>query len=59
MIPFVLDNFLNNRLEPLEPICTERSIAVLGALIKDRCAPLGRGGERASQRERELSLIHI
>mmetsp|Transcript_43797 Transcript_43797/g.103095 ORF Transcript_43797/g.103095 Transcript_43797/m.103095 type:complete len:441 (-) Transcript_43797:43-1365(-) len=36
MIPFVLDNFLNNRLEPLEPICTERSIAVLGALIKDR-----------------------
>jgi len=36
MIPFVLDHYLNNRLEPLEPICTERSIAVLGALIKDR-----------------------
>jgi hypothetical protein len=28
--------FLNDKLEPLEEICTERSMAVLGTIIKVR-----------------------
>jgi import inner membrane translocase subunit TIM44 len=35
-IPMVMEAFLTDKLEPLEEICTERSMAVLGTIIKDR-----------------------